>query len=92
MTDDRTRPYYGDRITPGQTGPHPDPTTDQATTAPPKEDDEFWHNIWWVPDGKGMLRTAHLSECAAEIKRLRAEVRRLRDALNAGAVVGKEVW
>ena len=26
-----TRPYYGDRITPGQTGPHPDPLTDPYT-------------------------------------------------------------
>ncbi len=65
--------------------------TDSDT--PASEADEFWHNIWWVPDGKGMLRTAHLSECATEIKRLRAEVRQLRDeaqrlrvALYVGAV------
>ncbi len=52
-----------------------------TTSGHPSEDDEFFHGIWWVPDGPGMLRDARLSECATEIKRLRAEVRRLNGLL-----------
>ncbi len=37
-------------------------------------DDEFMYGIWWVSDGNGGWRDARLSECAAEIKRLRAEL------------------
>ena len=36
--------------------------------------DEFYAGVWWVPDGSsplGSLRSATLSECAAEIIRLR---------------------
>jgi hypothetical protein len=37
-------------------------------------DDEFRDGILWVPMGDGRLRDACLSECAAEIQRLRAMV------------------
>lgn len=37
----------------------------------PDDVDEFLHGIWWVSDGVGGLRDASLSECAAEIKKLR---------------------
>lgn len=36
--------------------------------------DEFWEGIWWVPDVAGKVRNATPGECAAEIKRLRAEL------------------
>ena len=51
--------------------------TDKTT-----EDDEFLYGIWWVSDGAHGLRDASPSECATEIKRLRAENAELRAAMN----------
>lgn len=60
-----TRPYYGARITPGQTGPHPDPMQDaldameQAFTAgfevAQKNPNEGWRTAWtkWLLKGCG---------------------------------------
>ena len=50
------------------------PVTEQLTDP---EEDVFRFGIWWVLDDKGMLRDARLSECATEIKRLRARVKEL---------------
>ena len=56
--------------------------------------DEFYAGVWWVPDGSplGSLRSATLSECAAEIIRLREALVLAQPeiARNAGTLTARE--
>lgn len=49
-------------------------------TTHPDVVDEFLHGIWWVSDDVGGMRDASLGECATEIQRLRAKLRKIEQA------------